>query len=311
MSFLSEDLITSIKNRSFVPVSQDTFTEDDILLIASEEMKLGIVADIMKTRQDFFLTSKQTTVTAGIDRYGVPAGAIGNALKNLFLLDSAGGRKKLSLLDIDNSPAFNGSSGEPQYYYFEGDEVILLPSPSTGYSLEFMYFRSPSQLALTETCAKITVVSTVAGVTTLTVDTDLTADLSIGDEVDFLSAKSPFLLWADEVTIVAISSTQIQVASTDIDDAGGTVQPQVGDYICPTGTANIPMIPPEWHPVLAQSTAVRLLMGLGDNDKFQLATQRLDRERAAALTLIKNRVESSPERITQRNGILTAFRLGR
>lgn len=291
-----------------MPVSQDTFTEDDILSIASEEMKLSVVADIMSVREDFFLRSRTVALTAGLSTYTIPANAIGNALKIVFLLDTNGNRYKLTRVDIERSPGFSGASGQPAYYYIVGDEIELLPTPQAGYSVEFIYFESPSELALTSTCARITAISSAAGTTTLTVDTDLSATLAIGDEIDFLSAKSPFLLWAKEVAITAISSTQIQVATTDIDDVLGTVEPQVGDYICPSGTANIPMIPPEFHPVLAQSAAVRLLMGLGHLEKMSVASQILDRERAAAMKLIKNRVENSPEIIGPRRNILRAFR---
>ena len=308
MGFLVEDLLASIKLRSFVPVSQDTFTETEILAIASEEMRLGIVSDIMGIREDFFLKSKTVTVSSGKSTYTIPAGAIGTSLKTIFLRDAGGYRKKLTRLDIDRAPGFNGATGEPEFYYIMGDEVELLPTPSSAYTLEFVIFETPNELLATASCAKITGVTSVSGTTTLDVNTDLTASLVVGSKIDFLSSQSPFLLWASRVAITAISSTQIQVATADIDDALGTAEPQINDYICPTGFANIPMIPPEWHPVLAQSAAVRLLMGLGDGNKLAVATQILDRHRAAALKLIKNRVESSPERIGPRNNILRAFR---
>ena len=308
MGFLIEDLITSIKYKSFVPVSQNTFQPSDIITIADENLLLKLVSDLFSQREDFFLKLKLTPITANYDHYPMPR-SIGNAIKCLWFVDSAGNYYPIEKIDVDQKHKWIGMSGQPSKFYIEGDEVVILPMPSTSTgSLAFEYYAKPNRLVATSSCAKITGISSLAGFTTFTVDTDLTASLFVNSKIDFLSAIDPFLLWFDTITITDITATTISVATSDVTNSAGNIEVNLSDYICPNGKANIPMIPEEFHPVLAQMSAVSLLAGLGDLNKWQAAKSELVELRREALKLVKNRVESSPVRVSQRNGLLRVFR---
>lgn len=308
MAFLTEDLVESVKQRSFIPVSQSTFTDAQIIALLNEELRLNLVSDILGAREDFFLTTKSTSIIADKDHYLIPNLCIGNNLKAVFLTDADGNRKMLERRDVDRSDEYNGAGGEPEKFYFEGDEIVTMPKPSvaTG-SLLFSYFRKPNQLIATSSCAKITAVVSAAGTSTFTVDTDLTASLSVGDEVDFLRGRNPHTLWSEEVAITAITTTTIAVATADIIDVDSSVEPGVNDYICPTGFANVVMVPEEFVPVLAQMGACRALSSLGDLNKWQAAKLELKEMRDGALKLIRQRVESSPELHSRRNSLTDSF----
>jgi hypothetical protein len=307
MGFLIEDLIVSIKSRTLAPISQNTFEESDLITIADEELLLELVSDIMTVREDFFLQSKTTSVTANLNRYQIPKRAIGNAIKTLTFIDTGSNEYMLQRIDSDEKGNYL-SGGVPTRFYFEGDEVVLVPTPSVSGTLEFGYYAKPNRLIATSSATKITNVSSAGGTTTFTVNTDLSASLSAGSKIDVISASSPFLLWSENIAITAITSTTIQVATSDVSNVVSTVEPQVGDYICATGFSNIPMIPEEFHPILAQMSAVRILMSLGDVNKLQMAKGLLDESRKSALKLIKNRAESSSKKVNQRNGLLSVFR---
>lgn len=303
MPVFVEDLIESAKLRTLVPMSQSTFADSDLIAIANDELRLKIVSDIMSVREDFFLTSDTVAIQAGLANYAVPERAVANALKAVFYRDSAGGRKLLPRVGVDQ--ATSSQPGTPDSYYIAGDEIVLLPTPSasTG-SVEFSYFQKPNQLIATASCAKVTATSTVGAFTTFTVNTDLTASIAVGDKVDFLSAKSPHLLWSKDVVVTGISATQIQVASTDVQNAAGTLEPKVGDYICPAKFANLPQVPEEFFPVLGQMVAVRLLAALGHLDKWNAAKAELKETRDEALLMVKNRVQSSPIVVNSRNPLV-------
>lgn len=309
MSYLVEDLIASAKLRSFAPTSQYTFETADFIRIANEELSQKLVPDIFGKREDFFLTFKDVDLTSGVDRVTIPKRAIGNTFKSLWYVEDGVIKYQLKLATEEEYESYSGSTGTPQMFIIEGDEVVLLPTPnSSSGSVRFRYYAKPNLLISTSSCAKITAISSASGTTTFTIDTDLTADLSTGDEVDVVSGASPFLLWADEVPLTAISSTEMEVDTDDVDNAAGTVEPQVSDYICPTGYSNIPMIPVEFHAVLAQMMAVRMLAGLGDLNKLTAAAQILEQMRKESVSMIVNRVESQPRLIRpQRNGLLRTF----
>lgn len=312
MSYLIENIIESVKSRSFAPISQTTFQDADIIAILDEELKLKLVADLLSIREDFFLYRKLVPMLSNKQLYFIPTRAIGNAVKAIFPVDAAGVTgQPLTKRDIDDLGSFDQATGDPRHFYFEGDQVGLYPYPTTsGGHLLFSYARKPNQLAMTSECAKITAVDSVSvpGTTTFTVDTNLTADLIVGSKIDLLKGESPFGLWADQVAITAISATTISVLTSAVDDVNGTDVVTINDYICPTGYSNIPMIPEEFHPVLAQMGAVRLLASLGHMEKWQTAKAELVELRKEALKLVKNRAESAPDKVYKKNPLLTAFR---
>lgn len=302
--FIIEDTIESVKKRTLMPVSQNTFDNAAILLALNETLIDTIVPEILGVRENFFQASKTDSLVANVPYMALPPRAIGNALKAAFLVDSAGNKKPLNTKKVEEQDMYT-STGEPEGFYIEGDEVRLVPTPSSSVlSLEQLYFQRPNELVLTEECAKITGISSVGGTTTFTVNTDLTADLSVGSKVDFLSTASPFLLWAKDVAITAITSTTIAVATTGVDNEVGTVEPQVDDYICPKQKANYAQIPGELHPWLCQETGCFILEALGHMDKLQAARAKADRMKSKAMKMIASRVEVSPEVVVNRYGFL-------
>jgi hypothetical protein len=307
MSIFIEDRIAGAKVRTMAPISQNTFEESTLVTIANDEMLLKLVSDLMSVREEYFLASKSVSIVSGVDHYGIPARAVGNSMNALFFVDGSGQEVELNNIEASRRAEFAGQCGTPRAFYFEGDEVVLLPKPSSSSGrLLFQYFRKPGRLTLTSTCAKITGVSTVGALTTFTVDTDLTSSLPVGSLVDVVCRKSPFLLWSEDVAVLAIASNQIQISKASVSDPSGAVEPQVGDFICPAGYSNIPMIPEEFHPVLDQMMAVRLLAGLGDLEKWNAAKAELKEVRAEALRMVKNRVQATPKRFGNRRGVLRA-----
>lgn len=312
MSYFVEDLLESIKNRSMAPIAQSTFDDEKLLALADEELQLKLVSNLIQVREDFFLTEEFQDLIASVKNYGIPSRAIGNALKQVFYrADGSEQDIPLVRVDVERIQDFDeGSTGkQPQKFYFLGDEIVLLPKPSeSSGELKFVFPANPNTLTLTSNCAKITSKSSASTTATFMVDTDLTSSLSVGDYVDFLSVQSPFKLWAYRVPITQITSSQIDVALSNVVNAANTIEPQADDYICPSGTSNIPQIPLAFHPVLAQSVVVRLMEALGDLNKMNAAKATLAEMELKASNLIKNRVENSLKRIVQRNQLGKFFR---
>jgi hypothetical protein len=306
MYFLTEDLLNSMKIRSFAPIAQTTFSTPDLTLILNEELQLKLVSDIQLIREDFFLSSQTQSLVAGIGAYYIPSRAVGNALRAVTFVDTQGNESApLNRVSVDRAHLFAGSNIQPIAFYMAADQVVLLPTPSLSQgSLRLYFSQRPNQLVVTTSCAKITAINTVSTTTTFTVDTDLTSSLIVGALIDVLRTKSPFMLWSQDVAITAITSNSIAVTASKVQDVNALTLPTVGDYICPAGQANIPQVPQEFHPMLAQMGAVRLLASLGDINKHQIAKADLQEARREAIKLIKNRVESAPQKVDTRGGLL-------
>lgn len=308
MAYFTEDLIVSIKNRSLAPISQNTFSDSDLLLLAYEEMELKLLSDLVKAREDFFLTSELVSIQSGNARYSVPSRAIGESIKALFYLES-GIERKLQKIDISESYKWYGQTGSPSVFAFEGSEVVIFPTPSNSAGqLDFKFAAKPNKLVLSTYCGAITSVSNDTTNASFVVNTDLTASLSVGAYVDFISVRSPFKTYVYRLPILQITSNQIDVSLSGVVNGAGTIKPQVGDYICPSESSNIPQIPTAFHPVLAQMTAVRLLESLGDAKKLAAARATQEQMRTEALSLVRNRVESLPEKIRPKKNLNAYFR---
>jgi hypothetical protein len=309
MGFLTEDLVNAIKLSEFFPNSQSTLDDpDDFISHANTEMQTKLVPMIDRSRQGFFASTKQVTLTDGLNRYALPERAFMNTFRDLWWMPDASkpwDKRPLPRVAPHNRDLHDAESGEPSGYMIEGDEIVILPTPGANMgAILFDYKERPNQIAATSTCAKITAVSTVGATTTFTVNTDLTGSLSAGSLVDFLSAKSPFRLWAKDVTISAITSTTIAVTAADVSNDVDAVEPIVGDYICPAQTTCIPMIPQEMHAILAELVCRRILKALGDHEAVAEVEKNVKEMIELMISETSQRVESSVEVIYDRHSIL-------
>lgn len=309
MFYLTEDLVSSVKRRSLAPSSQKTFQDTDIISLANEELQLSLVPDIISVREDYFLRSKDISLVSGLNHYPLPERAAGNAIKDVFFVNGSE-KRELNKRELRHV-SLSDNTGEPSTYCFEGDEILLdsVPSSSSG-SLRVWFFERPNQLIESSSCSKITSVASLAGTTTFTVNTDLSASLAVGSKIDLLNAQSPFLLWARDVTVTAITSSTISVATSEVIDETSTVTPGVNDYICPRLKSNIPQVPEEFHPILAQMVVERLMEAMGDLNKLAAVKAKILEMKQKAFLLISNRVESSPAIVMNRNGIMKSFYRG-
>lgn len=302
LKMLTEDLVSSAKRRTLAPISQQTFQDSDIIFILNEEMSNVIVPEIMAVREDLFLTSITQDITGGIEKYRVPERAAGDSLKAIFYVAGNNNKQELPRLNVNRITDYVNNNGQASGVMFEGSYIRLIPAPTNAGSLELWYYARPNQLVQTSSCGAITGISSAGGTTTITVDTNLTGELSVGENFDVLSNLSPYVLGGMDVEITAITTTTVECATSDVTDASGALTIYVGDYVCVAKTANIPQIPQEFHPVLAQSAAVRLLESLGDLNKRQAAIETRDRMMANTMRLIQNRIENSIEYINSKFG---------
>lgn len=309
---LTEDLTDSIKRRTLAPISQQTFQDSDLIELANEEMEIDLIPEIISVRNDFFKVSTTINLTVGLARYRIPQRAAYGSLVDVFFIYTNGKRFTIPVMPLDKLPTLDMSVTRniPLGFSLESDELVIWPAPNVTGQIEIWFYSRRNQLVPTADCAKITSISTVSGTTTFTVNTDLSAALSVGSKIDIISTKSPFQNWAESVAITAITTTTIAMLSTDIDDAVGTVLPTVGDYICAEMTSCIPQVPQEFHAVLAQMVAARLMEGLGDLQKLEAVNGKLAAMKKQALGMIQQRIENKPDPIVIRNGLMDGL-LGR
>jgi len=502
--YTSDKLIEAVKRKIIFPTSQATFTEEDILAFANEEMFISQVPAVMQYHEEYFVYRVQTPLLSNVSRYTIPDRAIGMKLRDLFWSDSSGNYFEMTRISEGDKAYFQRNIGANQAihkFYLENNDVIMAPSvvgePSG--KLNFFIFLRPNQLvrdsrariftnfsrdltlsanlvagdkliALTNTntvtpsshefvavdslaytiadtdssdgqtvvtlnaahgmpdgislsvtitnsdpslngsftvatlspnqivisketasdvlvgditinnsfliggtniitasnlstkindaaigiAASVTSSTSTSGLDTVYVKSkDISLDfqfqpstavsnldidsamgfllntspddlIAIDDKIDFLQTKPGHRTFAYDVTVTDVlarnsgSDHLIKVERSDLltyYSNGYNFQPaisniQVGDYVCLANECIIPQIPPDLHNVLAERTAARILAAMGDTENLQASNAKLQEIEIRQGTILDNRVEGAPLKITARNSLLRYGRMG-
>jgi len=155
----SRTLIESVKRKIAIPINQRTFTDDDILAFASEELVISQVPDIMQYHEEYFVFNEDVPLLSNKVRYAIPERALGQKFRDIFYKDDNGNLFEMTRINPDDKAYWQNESGSNnvmQKYWLEGTEVVLSHradnfSP-TG-SLQFSYFLRPNQLVVNERAA--------------------------------------------------------------------------------------------------------------------------------------------------------------
>jgi hypothetical protein len=284
--YTSQDLLDSINNKVFIPSTQDTFTDEDLLKIATDEMRDYILPKIKQTREEFFVTEKDHTVTTDTDSIVVPDRAVGNAFRDVQLIQG-GVKRILARLDLEDR-VYESNSGPLRGYYFEGNKIKLIGS-LTG-TVRLYYVRRPGRLVLPSEAGSITSITPGASTTVIAVST-IPSSWGAAETVDMIRSTSGFSTLVDDVS-ATISGTDITVANTDVPS-----DLAVGDWVSLQDTSPVPQVPAEWFSFLAQSVASQVLESQGDFEALSRSDMKKDKMEANALSLITARVQGQSKKI--------------
>lgn len=149
--YTSSDLVSAVQRKIAIPLNQRTFTSDDVLAFANEEMLISQVPDILMYHQEYFVWSEDVELNANQERYAVPERAMGQKLRDVYYVDDNGNLFEMTRINPDDKAYWQRESATinlMQKYYLEGNDIVLAPqnvSSPTG-SLRFSYFLRPNQL---------------------------------------------------------------------------------------------------------------------------------------------------------------------
>ena len=129
---------------------------------------------------------------------------------------------------------------------------------------------------------------------------------------DFVQGKSPSKIIGFDRAVASVDSTAKTLTFntselTTVDLFSITPQQlnfEAGDYLMTAEESIVAQLPTELQPILAQRTAIKMLEALGDVEGMKMAQNELERMEYNAMTLIDNRVEGAPQKITNRHSIL-------
>lgn len=291
--FLADTLLRSIRRKAFMPLNDETFTDTDVLEMATEELRDYVVPTLKSINEEFLIRVQDYTVASQQDNkvYVLPERCSAEVLKDVQYSDGSGGFIPLSRIEPENSFRFGTSglsTGGSVYYYLQDDQVILTAVPSFT-TLRIRYFMRPNKLV--KVADALTVSSFDAGLRfiTTTIDTDTFTAFGTSGVVDIISAKPGFRTKSLDLQL-SIDSGSGPTYTLVATIPAGEQNPVPGDYICLAGTSCLPQVPVEVHPLLAQRVAMRMLEGKNAAGYSLVAGELLATEQRVR-SLLSHRVE--------------------
>lgn len=300
ISYDSASFINAVKRSAAVPISQNTFTETDILELASEEISLSVVPEIIRLHEDYYLVTQSTPLVANQASYAIPSRAIGNKLVDVQYVDDSNNRFELFRIPIGHLSDYDSRTNVSrlEHYYVKDNKVFFVPTPniSTG-SLEFSYYFRPNKLVTNAKAGVITAID--SGTSTVTIS-NFPDTFVENVQVDFIQKLSPHRTIAYDQSISSVDSVASTVTFTSLPD--DLVK---GDHIALSGETIIPQIPSELHPLLVERVVYRIMTAQGDAQGAQFSGAKIREGENKLGTIIDDRVESSPRKVINRNGFIS------
>jgi hypothetical protein len=209
---------------------------------------------------------------------------MGATLREVKILS---GTQWTDLIRIDPEEIKTTETGKPEYFYLQGNSVILYPTPdATGDTLRMSYFLRPSSLVPVTECARITNISS----NTLTITPPTGWDTS--DTFDLVQGTSGFVLKGMDFSASQVNAGDIVLSGTVPSDLA------VGDFVCLAGESCFPHLPADAHQLLVQLTVVSCLEALGDQSNLPIAMKRAEGLRQSFAQLLTSRIQGSPRKFT-------------
>lgn len=247
----SNDLIETVKLNCSFPLSQNTFSSDDILKFANHELFMSQVPSILQYHEDYFSYREVVPLRINRNRYDIPYRAIGNKIYDVYFQDiHSRNLRKLSMVDPGDktyfqsgestiAEAFQGeqhiapivdigySTSLLRFYYIESNQIVLSANVGTNImgSLVFVYYLRPNNLVSDDRaaiCTNFTKDITVDNTTLLAGDLVTINNLPYTDFITLI-AGTDFAIGATSIA----TATNINAAINLLENYSSTVSSNV------------------------------------------------------------------------------------
>jgi hypothetical protein len=310
----TDKLIQSIKRRSFIPNDQATFSNDDFLEMATEEITLGLMEQIITSRGNYLVYHVDIPLVEGQTAYTIPSRAHGNKLREASINDKQKPEEVVyDLVQIDFEDVADldkyYSANTQKTFYLKNDKVIISEDIiNDSYNLRMYFYMRPNKLVTLDRAATISsivdsteIIDSVSTPVKVISFTSIPKHFSSSLQYDIVTHESPNKILNFSLSPVAINLTlkTLTIKTSDLKE-----DIAVGNFVTQAEESIVPNIPTEYHPIVAQRTARACLEAMNDDAGFAKATRKLEEMEKAILNIVTNRVEGSPKKIKQRNGTL-------
>ena len=269
MSYDSAGLLTRLRFKSILDGTETNYTDSVLLDICDQVILEEVVPRILARNGDYYLTYKDIAVTVGRHKYPIPQQAMLGKIHSVYMLNSAK-TSDLLLPFTDQRLIGLPTSGTPTRHMIVDNMIVLNELPSvTGY-LRLYHPYAPSNLVATTSCMAVTgrTAGKLEGTPPGAWDTD--------DRFDVISATSPYELLHYNLTatsvVTGITLTEADLDTTRLDD-------DETFYVALNGETCFPMIPREFHYLVADLASCPVLHTQGDDgwdERYKVSHKKLE-----------------------------------
>jgi hypothetical protein len=234
----SSSLIAQVKREAMIPTTQSTFTNDDFLAIANQELKISMLPSILIYHQEYFTKiSPDVPMESNQSNYPIPYRAVGGKFREVFYKDTSGQLRSMTRINQDDIPYYQQTNFQNRfvYFYLRGNDIVILPDVSVDVvgSIKFIYYFRPNDLVDESRAGTITNIAPGALTTTFTLDnmpTNVTAFLQGGStitgfgsanvQLDILQRRSGHKTIEFDITPVSVNAINKTITFNNTDLMG-------------------------------------------------------------------------------------------
>lgn len=292
-SYTTSDLLDQIKRKAFIPESQSTFTDAELLSVATDEIHNTILPAVLNTREEFYVYSQDLLISAGISQFDIPYRAVGMGLREVSMV-TGGTERSLPRYDLEDQ-AYDDGSGALYGFYIQNNTVNIFGNEAGN--LRLYYYLRPGKLVTTLEAAQVTAVDLVLN--TITVNA-IPSGWAVGSVVDIIGHKSGFDVKDVSNTITNITGLVITLSNALPLKQDLTSSVVVNNWITLEDTSPIPQMPVEFFQYLAEAATAYIMESLGDSEGYTRSQQRMQQMLHNAQKIISPRVDGQSKKLVPR-----------
>lgn len=294
-SYTTANLLDTIKRKAFIPAVQTTFSNTDLLAIATEEMHNTLLPAIMNTREEFYVVKETTPLVPNVRQmqYDIPSRAIGMALREVSMT-IGGVERNMPRLEIEDK-VYDDISSNSYGFYIKNNSIITLGTQQGD--LNLYYYLRPGDLI--ETTSATTIVAVDYANKQLILNNIPTGWVA-GDYLDIINHKPGFDTKMISNQITDITSTTVTFASDFPTKADGSETLTAGMWAAQESTSPVPQIPVEFFQYLAEAVTAYIMESQGDQEGYARAQQRMEKMLKSAQKTISPRIDGESKKIVPR-----------
>lgn len=310
----SLDMISTVKQIADLPRNayQTDFSNAVLLQLLTEELRNKVVPFVVSLRENFYQCYVEENIVSGQSIYEISPRTVGSVLRELKAVTSNGNLVPLSQIDLEdaNFPTNNAVYSNCLYFYTDGNNIVLYPTPSNTNLIklrqyifpmvgDFKEYATLSGTQLVQYDVKIVSIGTnTLGLSLVNGYGSPTLNIT-GKKLDIMGSASPYAFKGLDFAVSGSPTLNTGTTVVTLDKAIPS-NVKVGDLVTISGENYKAQMPYELREMLASYVVIRIYEQLEAWDKVKALNEKIMQMKQDMGYLLKQRVQGAPKKARTR-----------